>query len=167
AAPPGRLTAISIQGTRLSLCTVIPAAAATMLMARPLIQAWVGSEFAGSVLVLRLLSLGVIIRVGNATAATVLKGAGQHRLVAFTNVITPGRSFALGIALVRPLGLAGVAVATLIPVGVASSLVLFPAGCRRVELSLWRAWSEAVWPTVWPTAVMAAYIIATRDFVPV
>ena len=45
-----------------------PIGGAVMLMAGPLVHAWVGPEFAGSVLVLQLLSLVVIVRVGNATA---------------------------------------------------------------------------------------------------
>src|SRR6185436_13674289 len=69
-------------------------------------------------------------------------------------------------ALVRSLGLPGVALATLVPVGIASSLVLFPAACRRVELPLRHALLEAVWPAVWPAAVMAGFVLATRDLIP-
>ena len=166
AARMDRLQAIFIQGTRLSLGTVIPIGGAMMLMAGPLVQAWVGSEFSASVLVLRLLSLAVIVRVGNATAGTVLKGAGEHRLVAFTNVGAAIVNLALSIALVKPLGLAGVAIGTLIPICLASTLVLFPAGCRRVQLPVWRAFTEAVWPALWPAAIMTAFVLATRELVP-
>jgi O-antigen/teichoic acid export membrane protein len=166
AARTTRLQTILIQGTQLSLGTVIPMAGAVILMAGPLVQAWVGTEFHGSVLVLRLLSLVVIIRVGSATASTVLKGAGRHRLLAFTNIGAAFVNVGLGIALVRPLGLAGVAIATLIPVGFASTVVLFPAACRRVEVSIWRALAEAVWPALWPATAMAAFVLATRDLIP-
>jgi O-antigen/teichoic acid export membrane protein len=160
------LQAIFIQGTRLSLATVIPMGGAMMLMAAPLVHAWVGPEFSESVVVLRLLSLTVIVRVGSATASTLLKGAGEHRLVAFTNVAAAVANLALSIAIVKPLGLPGAAIGTLVPVCLASTLVLFPAGCRRVELSMGRAFTEAVWPALWPAAVMTAYVLATRDLVP-
>jgi O-antigen/teichoic acid export membrane protein len=166
AARMDRLQTIFIQGTRLSLGTVIPIGGAMMLMAGPLVQAWVGPGFSASVLVLRLLSLSVIVRVGNATAGTVLKGAGEHKLVAFTNVGAAVVNLALSIALVKSLGLAGVAIGTLIPICLASMFVLFPAGCRRVELPLWRALTEAVWPALWPAAIMTAFVLATRDLVP-
>ena len=166
AARTTRLQAIFIQGTRLSLATVLPLGGAMILLAGPLVQAWVGAEFAGSVLVLRVLSVAVILRVGSATAGTVLKGAGAHRLVAVTNVGAAIVNLALSLALVTPLGLAGVAIGTVIPIGLASTLVLFPAGCRRVQLPLGRALTEAVWPAVWPAAVMTAYVLATRDLVP-
>jgi O-antigen/teichoic acid export membrane protein len=145
---------------------VVPIGGAIFLMASPLVQAWVGPEFSGSVIVLRLLSMVVMIRVGNAVAATVLKGAGEHRLVAFTNVAAALVNLGLGLALVKPLGLPGVAIATLIPVGLASTLVLFPAGCRRVQLPVWRALVEAVWPALWPAAIMTVFVLATRDLIP-
>src|SRR5262249_10934313 len=103
---------------------------------------------------------------GNATASTVLKGAGQHRLLAWNNVLTAIANLVLSIALVRPLGIAGVAIGTLVPVTVSSLLIVFPAGCRRVELGLGRAYTEAVWPAIWPAALMAVFVAATRPLVP-
>jgi O-antigen/teichoic acid export membrane protein len=137
-----------------------------ILLAPTLVTAWVGSGFSASVIVLRLLTISVIVRVGNATASTLLKGAGEHRLVAFMNVGVALVNLALSIALVTRLGLSGVAIGTLVPVCVASTLILFPAACRRVELPVWHALMEAVWPAVWPAAVMTLYVLATRALVP-
>jgi O-antigen/teichoic acid export membrane protein len=160
-----RLQTILIIGTRLSLATVIPSALAVMLLAEPLVHAWVGPAFAGSVPVLQLLALTVVFRVGNATAATLLKGAGRHRFVAVVNIVTGIVNLVLSVVLVRTLGLVGVALGTLVPVGLASALVIFPAGCRRVGLSLYDAAKSAVWPAVWPASVMAVYISLTRSLV--
>ena len=167
AARVDRLQAIFIQGTRLSLASVVPMGGAMILMAGPLVRAWVGPEFDGSGLVLQLLSLSVIVRVGDATAATVLKGAGEHRLLAFTNVAAAFVNLALSLAFVKPFGLAGVALGTLVPILLASTLVVFPAACRRVQLGVRRALVEAVWPAFWPAAVMTIAVLATRDLVPI
>jgi O-antigen/teichoic acid export membrane protein len=163
AARTRRLQTIFVQGTRLSLAAVIPLGGAVMLMASPLVRAWVGPEFDGSVVVVQLLTLTVIVRVGAATAGTLLKGAGEHRLVAFTNVAAAFVNASLSLALVSSSGLVGVALATLGPVAAASTLVLFPAGCRRVGLSIGRGIAEAVWPAIWPAAVMVGFVFATRD----
>src|SRR5262249_27547038 len=152
---------------RLSLATVIPIGGAMMLMARPLVEAWVGHGFGVSVVVLQVLSLTVIVRIGAATAGTLLKGAGEHRLVAFANVAAAVVNVAVSIAIVRRLGLVGVALGTLVPAAPGSLLIIFPAGCRRVEIPLAHGIAEAVWPAVWPAAAMAAFIYATRGFVPV
>jgi O-antigen/teichoic acid export membrane protein len=96
----------------------------------------------------------------------VLPGAGKHRLVAFTTVAAAVVNIALSLALVKSFGLPGVAIGTLVPICIASTLVLFPAGCRRVDLPVGRALSEAVWPAVWPAAVMTAFVLTTRAMVP-
>ena len=160
-----RLQAIFVQGTRLSLATVVPMGGSLILMGGSLVRAWVGPEFAGAELVVQLLALSVIVRVGNATACTVLKGAGEHRLVAGTNVLAAIVNLGLSILFVKSFGLSGVALGTLVPIFMASTLVLFPAGCRRVELPIRRAIAE-VWPALWPAAVMTFFVIATRPFVP-
>jgi O-antigen/teichoic acid export membrane protein len=161
-----RLQTIFVQGTRLSLATVVPMGGTMIIMAGPLVRAWVGPDFSGSVLVVRLLCLSVIVRVANETASTILKGAGEHRLLAFVNMATACVNLALSIAIVKPLGLPGVALGTLVPICFTAMLVLFPAACRRVELSLRRALVEAVWPAIWPASVMTAFLLATRDWVP-
>jgi O-antigen/teichoic acid export membrane protein len=115
--------------------------------------------------ILQILSVIVMIRVGNATGMTLLKGAGSHRVVSATNIITAVCNVALSIALVRPLGLLGVALGTLAPVAIASVFVLFPLACRRVELSVATAVGRGVWPAVWPGLAMAAFILATRPLV--
>jgi O-antigen/teichoic acid export membrane protein len=161
-----RLQRLFLVGTRLSLATVVPIAAVLMLMAGPLIRAWVGPGFDGSVIVVQLLASIVIVRVGNATASTLLKGAGRHRLVAAVNVVTAIVNVSLSIALVKPLGLAGVAIGTLVPVSAAAIFILFPASCRRVGLSIRRAVMDAVWPAVWPAGMMAAYVLISRPMIP-
>jgi O-antigen/teichoic acid export membrane protein len=108
-----------------------------------------------------------MIRVGNATGTTLLKGAGSHRIVSVANISTALCNVGLSIALVHPLGLLGVALGTAVPVGLTSIFMLFPLACRRVELSVWRGVMRAVWPALWPGLVMAAFILATRQLVPV
>ena len=160
-----RLQLIFLVGTRLSLATVVPIGGAVILMAKPLVDAWVGAEFAASALVVQLLAFSVIARVGTATAGTVLKGAGRHRLVAFANCTAAIGNLVLSIALVNWLGLEGVAIGTLVPIGILAVFVQFPAGCRHVQLTVWRGFVEAVWPAAWPAAVMAGYVMLTRSFV--
>jgi hypothetical protein len=73
---------------------------------------------------------------------------------------------ALSVALVRRFGLVGVAVGTLIPVCLVLMLVVFPAGCRRVEVTVADAFRHAVWPALWPASVMALYVFVTKSMVP-
>jgi O-antigen/teichoic acid export membrane protein len=134
-------------------------------MADPLVHAWVGPGFSESVVILQLLTITVAVRVGTAMASTVLKGAGRHRLLAVANLSAAAANVLLSVALITPIGLRGVALGTLGPVGFMGLFVIFPAACRRVGISVVRAVTEAVWPAVWPAAPMALYLLATRPHI--
>ena len=156
---PERLRAILIEGTRLSLASVAPLAAAMVLLARPLIHACVGPEFDASIAVAQLLIGVVAIRVGSATATTLLKGAGQHRLLAFSNLGAALANVALSLFWIRRYGLIGQAFGTLVPIA-------FVAACRRVGVSVGSAFRTAVWPTLWPIAVMSLVIVPIAGMLP-
>jgi O-antigen/teichoic acid export membrane protein len=165
----GRLRRILLEGTRLSLASVIPLGGTLIVFGRPLVHAWVGSAFSdreldAAVLVLQILSLTVIVRVGCATAGTLLKGAGRHRLLAFTNVATAIVNLALSIALIGRLELPGVAIGTLVPVSLGAALILLPAGCARVGVTPGRLLAAAVLPAVWPSIPMVACALAIRPY---
>ncbi|HSE97221.1 MAG TPA: oligosaccharide flippase family protein [Blastocatellia bacterium] len=158
-----RLRKVFLQGTRLSLAMVIPIACGLALMAGPLVHLWVGPAFAGSVPIIHILAAVVIYRVGNATATTLLKGAGHHRLLAFSNLAIGVMNLVLSLALVGRYGLVGVAIGTLIPLAAVSMFVLFPAACRRTQVSIGHALREAVWPALWPAMLMAAFLLISRE----
>ncbi len=160
----GRLQQVLIEGTRLSLATVLPIAVVLLVLAYPLVDAWVGARMIVAAPVIQILAVAVALRVGNATSTTLLKGAGQVRRVAMVNIVTGLVNLALSAALVTAYGLVGVAVGTLVPVAIASIFVLFPDACRRVELPVAEAFSRAVWPAVWPAVVTGAVLMLARPY---
>ena len=160
-----RLQQILLQGTRLSLAMVVPIAIALMMLADPLVRAWLGRQadaVAGCIPVLQILAVAVAIRVGNATGTTILKGAGEHRMLAWVNLGTGAVNAALSLVLIRRFGLPGVAWGTLVPIAAAAGFILFPAACRRVEVPLGRAVRESILPALWPGLVVGALLLFTR-----
>lgn len=160
-----RLQQILLEGTRLSLVMVVPITAALVLLADPLIHAWLGPQapaMAGAIPVIQILAVAVAIRVGNATGTTVLKGAGEHRMLAFVNLGTGLANVVLSVLLITRFGLVGVAVGTLIPIACTAVFILFPASCRRVGLPLSHALTHAVLPALWPAVVVGGALAGTR-----
>ena len=153
-----RLRAIMLRGTKLSLALAAPVCLGLIMLAEPLIGAWVGEQFAASVALTQILLAVVLVRISTASANLILKGAGQHRLLAFTNAGAALVNVALSVVLIRPLGLVGVALATAIPITAVTFLVLYPAACRRVGLSITKPISEAMWPALWPAIVMCGFL---------
>lgn len=152
------LQMILIHGTKLSLALATPLCVGLIVMAGPLIDRWVGPQFAASVLPAQIMLSIVLVRNATSSATLILKGAGEHRLLTATNAAAAVANVVLSIALVYPLGLLGIALGTLIPVAISGVCVLYPAACRRVQMPLWRPFVEAIWPTAWPAGAMIAVL---------
>jgi O-antigen/teichoic acid export membrane protein len=157
---PDRLRLLVIQATRLSLALAVPICVGVGILAPEIIRAWLGRDFGESATITRLLLAVVLFRTGTACANTLLKGGGQHRMLAITNSATAVVNILLSVALIGPMGLSGVAIGTLVPVALASMFVVFPAASRRVNLSVAYTLRASVWPAVWPAAAMVAVIWA-------
>jgi O-antigen/teichoic acid export membrane protein len=144
----------------------IPLAGGVALLAHPLIRAWVGPSFAQTATILQMLAALVVLRTGNSTSNTILKGAGDHKRLTAYVAITGLANLALSIALVKPYGMVGVAIGTVVPVAIMSMVATFPRACHRVGLPLSRALREAVWPALWPAAAMIVCLQLTASLGP-
>jgi O-antigen/teichoic acid export membrane protein len=160
-----RLRAIFLHGTRLSLAIVILMSIGLIVLARPLITLWVGPGFGESAGIIYVLAFVAMIRVGCSGATTLLEGAGRHYLLAVSTTIAGVANLLLSIFLVQRYGLLGVALGTLIPLSVVSLFVIFPAACRRIDLSLSRALLIAVLPATWPALLIMVFLVIVRSFV--
>jgi O-antigen/teichoic acid export membrane protein len=161
-----RLRMILVQGTRLSLALATPVCVGLSLVADAVIHAWVGPAFGASIVITRILLAVVLMRVATASATMILKGAGHHRLLAFANATTAVLNVLLSVALVRSMGLVGVALGTLIPVASSAAFVLFPLACRRIGLPVAQALRRAMWPAFWPALGLCAALWAGNWFAP-
>jgi peptidoglycan biosynthesis protein MviN/MurJ (putative lipid II flippase) len=149
-----RLRQILVQGTRLSLATVLPIAVVLLVLGDVLIRAWTGPDMAAAAPILQVLTVAVVFRVGNATGNQLLKGSGEHRLLAWTNLGAGLANLGFSLYLVRDYGLTGVAVGTLIPIALCAVFILNPAACRRVGLTVRSQMVDAVLPALWPAVVV-------------
>ncbi|HXW08861.1 MAG TPA: oligosaccharide flippase family protein [Vicinamibacterales bacterium] len=157
-----RLRELLVQGTRLSLATVLPVAGALALLAEPVVVGWTGPDFVASARLVEILAVVVILRVTAWTSGTVLQGAGHHRLLAISNLIAAAVNVGLSILLIRRFGLPGVALATAVPATVRAVTVTVPVACRRVGISIWRYAALAIWPALWPGLIVLAGLALVR-----
>lgn len=160
-----RLRDLLVQGTRFSLATTLPVAGSIALLAHPVVVGWTGPQFAEAAAILEILALVVIVRVGTATAGTMLQGAGYLPLLAGSNAASALVNVTLSILLVSRFGLRGAAVATLIPVTIRGITILLPTACRRVGMSVRQFAVEALWPAVWPAVIALAPLLVARHYV--
>ena len=161
-----RLRTVFVQGTRLSVASVLPIAGGLAILAHPLLSAWIDHSFTTTATVVQILAVVVIVRVSSSTASVVLKGAGMHkRLTTFIGLMSLA-NVGLSIALIPRLGLVGVALGTLVPVAVTAMFGLFPTACRRVGVSIAGMIREALWPALWPGVIAGGALVLTRHRLP-
>jgi O-antigen/teichoic acid export membrane protein len=158
-----RLRDLLVHGTRFSLATSLPVAGSLMLLAEPVVAGWTSTEFRAAAPVLQILTLVVLVRVGSATASTVLQGGGHLRLLSASNLVAAVTNVVLSVVLIRTHGLPGVAFATLLPLAIRASGVLIPVACRRVGLSVRSFCATAIWPALWPAAFALGGLLLVRD----
>jgi O-antigen/teichoic acid export membrane protein len=158
-----RLAEVLVQGTRLSLATILPVAGSLALLADAVVVGWTGPKFAAAGIIVKILAVVVLVRVGSWTANTVLLGAGNHRLVAISNSVAAVINVALSVVLIQWIGLPGMALATLVPMTVRAVAVIIPVACKRVGMPLSTFCSAAVWPAVWPALLVLAGLALVRN----
>lgn len=121
----GGLQRTVIVGTKACLMIALPATATIMLVGKPFISAWMGPTYAAAAAPL-LVALGVgrLFWLSQSSAGNVLLGAGRHKLLTVANLVTGAAGLALGAALIRPMGLFGLALGMAIPMVVVQGIVL-------------------------------------------
>ena len=133
-----------VDGTRTLLLLAIPFQVGFMLLGRGFITLWMGPEYVAPTLpVLLVLSVTVALAINQMIAAKVIYGMGDLRLFTLVTVLEAVANLVLSVALVKPLGILGVAVGTSIPSVIASVIVIVYV-CHELEFPLGR-YVAAVW----------------------
>jgi len=121
----------------------------------PFLRLWVGDEFAdGSFAILTCLALaGYCQAVSTQTAVPFYQAMNALRAPVIVLLVEGGANLALSIWLAGPLGVAGVAVATLVPTLLISSVFLPANLCRRLQLRFKTLFTSAILPSLCLLAV--------------
>jgi O-antigen/teichoic acid export membrane protein len=125
-----------VEGNRVGLTLVAGASVCLIGFSDQLIRRWMGPGFDGSIVPFVILAAAGIVVVSQAASANVLIAVGDHRLVAWIWIGEAAANLVLSLLLVRPLGLAGVALGTLLPLIVGHLVVMQSTACRRVGASI-------------------------------
>ena len=127
-----------VQGTRTMLWLVLPVQAGLMTLGKPFLGLWMRNEPSiadESYAVLLILAAPFALALPQVVAARILYGLGRLRWFARAALAEALANLALSVALVRPLGIEGVALGTAIP-NVIGSFALIVYICRTLGVSL-------------------------------
>ncbi len=117
------LRELYLRGTKYTAAFVLPITVGLIVLARPLLLSWLGPRFAANSISAQVFLLVWLVFPNLAVAFTIFVGTGRLRfLLAFTSVHAV-LNLVLSVLLVRPLGVLGVVLGTVI-----TEFVMFPVG---------------------------------------
>jgi O-antigen/teichoic acid export membrane protein len=160
-----RLRELLVRGTRYTLALSLPVTIAALVLARPLLIAWVGPKYASFVGPAQLFLSYQLITCTATIANTMLVGMGRVRSAATYVSCAVVVNLAVSIALAKPLGVSGVIIGTLVGYGITAPLYirlilhLLTMGIREFTM-------RAIFPIAPWALVFAAVIALTAHFFP-
>jgi O-antigen/teichoic acid export membrane protein len=159
-----RVRALYVASTRVTLVTFLPLGVGLMVLAKPVLVAWVGHAYAADSNVLVVLVAASLAAMLGWPGSLVLQGIARHRLLAVFAIPTALLNLALSIVLVRSLGVIGVALGTLIALSLQSAF--FVAHSLRVNsVRASELMREAWLPAALPVVPMLAVLFGLRALV--
>lgn len=152
-----------LTATRIVIAIALPLTIGLIVLAGPLIDAWVGAGFSGAVPVVSCLAATTTIWAFSGAGVYVLRGIGDVRRPALIDSFEAACNFGLSIALGLTLGLKGVAIATLIAAVVTRLCLMLPYVCRQTGTSLIAFWGQLLRTFTLPALAAVAAGLFLRD----
>lgn len=146
-----------VRGSRWVSLAVAPIAATVIVLASPFVRVWMGPGFEGSIIVAQLLVLSQLFVPLYQVGDSVLIGKGRFSAWVPRGVALASLNLILSLVLVRPLGITGVAIGTLVSglleLPLYAQLVLRETG---ISARAWLASAGTVYLTL-PVAVLVGF----------
>jgi O-antigen/teichoic acid export membrane protein len=159
-----RLRELLVRGSRYALAGIVPVAVVAMVLAEPILEAWLGEPYDQGATALTILMSHWLLNGIAGVAAAMLIASGRARDLARWAVAVAVASVVLAIALVDPLGIDGAAIALAAPY-----VALFPYLLRLVTRAVGVPVDEILRRAVAPAwalgAALAVALVVTRQLV--
>jgi O-antigen/teichoic acid export membrane protein len=143
-------------GLRISTAIALPVTITLCVLARPAIHAWVGAGYGGATWVVVFLSLSTLAFSIDRIPIFVLRGLGDAKLPAVVSAAEAALNLGLSVGLAFAIGIAGVALATVVAHVLTTFCFALPVILRRIGISV----RSVVWLLLRRYAIPAALQLA-------
>lgn len=156
---------IFLNCTRFALAPGLAAGLFLISFAEPLLRLWVGPDFSAGGRVLQILVVSVLLSVPQMIASNVLAMTGYHKVTAGAAGQSAAINVVLSLLLVGPMGLEGVALATLVATLIVDIVVVLRAACSLYSVTLPGYLRRVVLPLALPSLLQlgALYGVSRLD----
>jgi O-antigen/teichoic acid export membrane protein len=157
-----RLRALYKTGTRMTIALVLALGSVLIVLAGPVLTLWVGAEYSSYAWVVTILTIAMIVATTQWPAMAVLQALSRHRILALSSLGNGIANLILSLLLVRPYGLVGVAMGTMLPTIVEYFLVVLPYSLDAIGVRLREAIGDIFVPALLPAAPTFLVLYALR-----
>lgn len=164
---PVRLKRVFLTATRISVALSVAAAIPLALLGGPILRLWADPTFGSYGDVVALLVAAAVIDLASHPCAAVLQSIERHGPIARMALAGGLGNVILSIALVGPLGVRGVAVATLIATVAEIALLVIPYAASVLGVTRMEFVREVVVPDLVPSGILAGLILVGDVVLPV
>jgi O-antigen/teichoic acid export membrane protein len=156
-----RVQALYVGSTRVSLALFIPIGAALVVLAEPLLTAWVGASYAHDAPIVVILVAAGLLEIALWPATSILQAGNAHHLLAVFAGASALLNLGLSLLLVHPMGVRGVALGTLIATGLEAAVVV-PFAARRYRVEAATMARSVLAPTLVPAVPAVLVLMGLR-----
>ncbi len=146
-------------GTKLTVAFATPLLMGLALLAEPLILAWTGPDYLMAVPVCQWLASAAMVSIIHSNTCNLLSMGGRQKFVALAVFGGQIVNIILSFLLIRPLGIVGVSMATLVAALPVYVILIERYAGRLHGRSLWSFYRETVLPSVVPALIMAGMFL--------
>jgi O-antigen/teichoic acid export membrane protein len=161
-----RLRALYLTSTRLTLAIFVPFACGIIILAPPFLTIWVGAVYADYAYLVIILTIASLINTSQWPAGSILQGMARHRRLSIWSLGSGMANLGLSLFLVQSIGLAGVALGTLIPTAVECIGFVLPYALSTNGVGPRTALEEMFLPTLIPAIPMAIVLYLLQQALP-
>lgn len=160
-----RLRGLYLTSTRLTLALSLPIGAALIVLAEPLIVAWLGPQYLDAAPILIVLTASSMIGLTQWPAGAILQGMARHQVIAVSALLTGVANLIISVILVQRIGVLGVALGTLIPTVVETLVFVLPYTTRRLDVRLLDVWRSCFVPALLPVIPAVLVMYGIRELI--
>jgi O-antigen/teichoic acid export membrane protein len=148
------LRALFLTSTRITLAIATPLACAPLMLAAPILTVWLGAAYTAAAPLVYVLTIAFLFDTSMWPAGIILQGMARHRIVAIVSLGSAAINLGISLILIRPYGVLGVALGTLIPTVVEVLGFVIPYAMHVLGVNFHQFVGDCLVPLLGPVIVM-------------
>jgi len=157
------IRALFQKGSKLTIAFAVPLLTGLFWYSKDILGIWMGDDFIGATSALRILIAAIFLSIVHTNSSNILAMTGQHKFLSCCFIGGQLFNLSLTLLLVKPMGIAGVALATLVSTFFVETCFIQRRANRQYNFSIFGFYKDTLWPSI-PGLILAVAAVWILDF---